>query len=328
MQSELITTTTTFEAITDAPLGTPFHDVATVAAPLVDAFLAGRKSTTLNTYRQGLEDFRVFVQAVDVNEAGRLLISRGHGQANALALAYRANMLERKLAAATVNNRLAALRSLVKLAGTLGLVSWKLEVENVKSESYRDTKGPGQPVFKRMVDKLDERLDAKAKRDRAAVRLLHDLALRRGEVVSLDVEDLVLDSATVAVVRKGRTETKPLELPEPTKAALVAWLEVRGMEPGPLFVNFDRSRKGRRLTGTSLYRIVRDLGAKVGTKTRPHGLRHTAITTACERAAALGIGLEEVLDFSGHANVKTLMVYRDRNRNMQGKLAALVAGEE
>ena len=36
-------------------------------------------------------------------------------------------------------------------------------------------------------------------------------------------------------------------------------------------------------------------------------------------------GHEEVLDFSRHADVKTLMIYRDRERNVQGQLAALVA---
>ena len=35
--------------------------------------------------------------------------------------------------------------------------------------------------------------------------------------------------------------------------------------------------------------------------------------------------LEEVMDFSRHKNVMTLMVYRDGERNVQGRLAALVA---
>ncbi len=37
------------------------------------------------------------------------------------------------------------------------------------------------------------------------------------------------------------------------------------------------------------------------------------------------MGLEEVLDFSRHRDVKVLMVYRDRERDVQGQLAALVA---
>ena len=37
------------------------------------------------------------------------------------------------------------------------------------------------------------------------------------------------------------------------------------------------------------------------------------------------MGLEEVLDFSRHRDVKVLMVYRDRERDVQGQVAALVA---
>ena len=42
-------------------------------------------------------------------------------------------------------------------------------------------------------------------------------------------------------------------------------------------------------------------------------------------AQAAGIGLEEVLDFSRHKDVRVLMIYRDRDRNVQGRLANLVA---
>ena len=54
-------------------------------------------------------------------------------------------------------------------------------------------------------------------------------------------------------------------------------------------------------------------------------MRHTAITEAIKAAQANGIGLEEVLDFSRHRDVKVMMIYRDRERNVQGKLSALVA---
>jgi integrase/recombinase XerC len=220
-----------------------------------------------------------------------------------LALAWRTSLQERRLQAATINRRLAALRSLVQLTRTLGIVPWTLEVQNVRAESCRDTRGPG----------------------RRGVRLLYDLGLRRSEVVALDVNDLDLDAGTLAVLGKGRTQKFKLTLPEPTRAALQGWLEARGTEPGPLFTNFDRARKGCRLTGRSLYRIVRRLGERVGLKVRPHGLRHTAITEACKVAQANGMGLKEVLDVSRHSDVKVLMVYRDRERDVQGQLATLVA---
>jgi integrase/recombinase XerC len=297
------------------------------AAELVGAFLSGRSERTVRAYGQDLQGFASFLGLEDVNEAAGLLLAQGHGKANAVALAYRADMLDRGLAPSTVNRRLASLRSLVKLGRTLGVVPWTLEVPNVKSEKLRDTVGPGRSGVQLLMDALDPRLDSKAKRDRAAVRLLYDLALRRGEVVALDLEDVDLEAGRVAVLRKGKREKNLLSLPEPTKDALREWVAVRGSEPGPLFTNFDRAGKGGRLTGTSLYRIVRDLGLEAGIKVRPHGLRHTGITEAVKAAQRAGISLEEVRDFSGHADVKTLMIYRDRERNVQGQLASLVAGE-
>lgn len=297
-------------------------------AALVDAFLAGRNERTIQAYRQDLEDFRMFLRVETLDEAARVLLSGGHGEANGLALAYKASLLERKLQPATINRRLAAIRSLVKLANTLGMVSWSLEVKNLKTIPYRDTRGPGRSGFVRLLEEAGKRKNTKAVRDRALIRLLHDLGLSRGEVVYLNLEDVDLAAGTMAILGKGRSQKELLSLPEPTKVALAAWLEVRGGDPGPLFTNCDRAGKGHgRLTGTGLYSIVRKLGERVGIKCRPHGLRHTAITEACQVAQAHGMGLEEVLDFSRHASVTTLMVYRDRERNVQGRLASLVASE-
>ncbi len=295
------------------------------AAALVAAFLSGRNARTLRAYRQDLEDFRAFAGADTPEAAAYLLLSRGQGEANALALAYKAHLRGRGLQSATLNRRLAALRSLVKLARTLGLVAWALDVENAAVEPYRDTRGPGREGVRRLLGALAAGADPKSRRDYAALRLLYDLGLRRGEVVGLDVADVDLTAGTLAVLGKGRSQKAGLTLPGPTKEVLARWLAVRGMEPGPLFTNFDRAGKGERLTGTSLYRIVRDRGERAGVKARPHGLRHTAVTEACKAAQANGIGLEEVLDFSRHKDVKVLMIYRDRERNVQGRLASLVA---
>ena len=45
----------------------------------------------------------------------------------------------------------------------------------------------------------------------------------------------------MAVVGKGHTDKEPLTLPDPTVHALVAWLDVRGREPGPLFHRLDNA---------------------------------------------------------------------------------------
>jgi integrase/recombinase XerC len=289
---------------------------------LAEAFLAGRTPRTLQAYRRDLEDFRSFIGATDLDEAARALVGRTHGEGNALALAYKADLIARGLAAATVNRRLAALRSVVKVARTLGLVPWSLEVENVGAEPYRDTRGPGREGFFRLLGELDHRADAKGARDRAAVRLLFDLALRRAEVVGLDLEDLNLERGTLAVLGKGRTGKALLTLPTPTQAALGDWLSHRGLAPGPLFITFDRGDRGKRLTGTGLYLVVRDLGIRAGLKARPHGLRHAAITSALD---ATNGNIRAVQRFSRHRDLRVLNVYDDNRTDLAGDVARLVA---
>jgi len=204
-----------------------------------------------------------------------------------------------------------------------------LDIQNVKSEAYRDTKGPGKSGFRAMLQTLAGKKTKKNIRDTAILRLLYDLALRTGEAVALNFEDVELGRSVIHVLGKGKTDKQQLTLPESTKMALDSWLQIRGSESGPLFHNLDRAHKGERLTGVSIYRIVRALGEMNGFKTRPHGIRHTAITEACKVAAENGIGLEEVLDFSRHSrsSVAILMVYRDRERNIQGQLANCIAAQ-
>jgi integrase len=182
-------------------------------ASLVTAFLAGRNARTVGAYRQDLEAFRCFLQAPTLDEAAHRLLASAPGDAPALALAYQAHLLERRLQATTVNRRLATLRSLVQFAGTVGRVAWTLDVKNVKTQPYRDTTGPGKTAIRAMLEALQARRDAKAQRDRAALRLLYDLGLRRGEAVALDVADLELTAATVAVLGKGRRQTDRLAHP-------------------------------------------------------------------------------------------------------------------
>ena len=146
-------------------------------------------------------------------------------------------------------------------------------------------------------------------RDRAIVRLLHDLGLRRAEVVGLDVENVDLAAEVVCVVGKGRTEEEQLTLPGPTAMALREWLALRGTAPGALFVNFDRAGKHGRLSGRSVHRIVKRLGEQAGVRARPHGIRHTSITQALDKT---GGGVRAVQRFSRHADLRTPQIVRRR----------------
>src|SRR5258707_4528133 len=109
---------------------------------LLEAFLSGRSPRTLRAYARDLADFARWSGVAPAAEAARLLLAAGQGGANGTALSYRAALLARGLSAATVNRRLAALRSLVKVARLLGLAGWTLDVDGVPSEQLRDTRGP------------------------------------------------------------------------------------------------------------------------------------------------------------------------------------------
>jgi integrase/recombinase XerC len=297
---------------------------------LLQTFFEGRNCQTLVAYKNDLNDFARFLKVHTLEEAASFLLSNGHGNANGKALSYRSHLKDCDLQPTTINRRLSSLRSLMKLARTIGLITWELEVKNLRIEAYRDTKGPGKSNFEKLLGVATRKGNAKAIRDRAILRLLYDLALRASEVINLDIDDLNTEGSTISVLRKGRTQKKILTLPKPTLNALIEWLEIRHRfecRCSALFLNFDRSNKGKtkRLTRGGLYDLISLMGKKLNIKVRPHGLRHTSITEAIKIAKSKGMGLDDVLDHSGHANVTTLMIYNDREKDMQGQIASMVA---
>ena len=293
---------------------------------LVEAFLAGRNPKTLRAYGGDLDDFARFVGTSTRQAAVNLLLGAGQGGANAAALAYRNDLLARELAPATVSRRLAALRSVVKLARTIGRVEWSLDVEAPKAEKYRDTRGPGSDGWWAMLAAAGRAGDApKARRDRAILRLLHDRGLRRGEVVGLDLADLDLAGGTVEVMGKGRSQSERLTIGPATVRALADWIEARGSADGPLFVRLDPGKDlGGRLTGEAVRLIVAGVARKAGLDRvcKPHGLRHAAITEALDR----GRDVRDVAKFSRHKDVRTLLIYDDSRRDVGGDISTMLEG--
>ena len=74
------------------------------------------------------------------------------------------------------------------------------------------------------------------------------------------------------------------------------------------------------LSGSGIYHIVRDqLGAKAGVKARPHGLRHTGITSALD---AFNGDYRKARAFSRHASLDTVRRYDDNRADHAGQVAA------
>lgn len=292
---------------------------------LVAAFLDGRKPSTVAGYRKDLADFSRWRRpcAPSVPAVLAELLALEPGPANLAVLLYRNAMLARNLASATIARRLAALRSFTKLSRTLGRISWSIEVEAPRAEPRRDVSGPSPAELRKFV-KAGKRGDCpRDKRDRAVVALLLGLGLRRAEVVGVDREDLDFKTSKIQVLGKGKREKLALEMPPEVADRLGQWALARGDAPGPLFTRLDRPGSLDRLTGEAVRRLVRRLGVAAGVEkpVRPHGLRHSAITGLLES----GESHRDVLAFSRHKKMETLMRYDDTLKKKGGSLAAKAA---
>jgi len=286
------------------------------------SYLATLSPHTRRAYNRDLRDFADFLGEEDPTRALRRLIERGQGEANSLTLQYKAHLIEQEKTPATINRRLSSLRSAVKLARMGGFIPWALDIPGVKSRPYRNTRGPGRRGFQKIMRRLHESDRPRDIRDRAIIRMLYDLALRRGELAGLTLADVDLVTGQVSVLGKGELEREPVALPEETARALSGWIEIRGDEPGPLFFNYDRRCGDRRLTYDGIYKIVLAVAARAGIKTRPHGFRHTAITEALELTNG---NLAAVRDFSRHKSYEVLRFYDDNRQDRGGEVAKLVA---
>lgn len=282
---------------------------------LLEAWLEGRSQRTLRAYQADMADFARFIGMLGVEEAATYLTSLSQPEAHELVLSYRGAMLEKKLAPSTINRRLAAIRSLVKLANMLGHTPWLLNIPSVRSQSYRDTRGPGADGVRKLLEAAG-RLERYRERNRAILRLLYSMALRRGEVAELELEHLDLSNGRLSVLGKGRKERVWLTVAKPLLKDLEAWLVERGNHPGSLFD----------LTGNGIWKMLRQVSAEAGMdRVRPHGLRHAGITEALDRTQG---DVRAVQKFSRHLDLKTLMVYDDNRQDHYGQISEMLASEE
>jgi integrase/recombinase XerC len=304
--------------------------IASAQQDLIADLLADKRSeNTKRAYKKDLNDFFVTITGGKASpELINQFLSLTRFEAVKVGLQYKASMIERGLTEATINRRLAAVRSLVKYAKMIGLCEWVLsDVQGEKIKSYRDTSGISVEQMAGML-KVPDRSTAKGKRDYAMLRMFWEIALRRGEVVKINIEDFDPEMCTVAILGKGKgTQKENMTINEKTRDAVLEWLETRSnMTPNtPLFVAMDRAYAGNRLTGEGIAKFVKKMAAAAGItkKMSPHRLRHSSISAALE---ATNGNVAMVQKLSRHAKIETVMVYEDRRVNQQKQVTDLLAG--
>lgn len=286
-----------------------------------------RSPETRRAYAKDLKDF--FTHVADAEPTPTLIrqfLELERFTAIALVLQYKAGLIDKGLSEATVNRRLAAVKSLVKFAQKIGKCAWSLEeVEGERLKSYRDTSGVDTEAYRKILA-IPDRSTIKGKRDYSILMLLWSNVLRRSEICKANVDDFDSETQTLAILGKGRgTQKERVSLSAATCSAIVSWLDVRARysSADPLFTALDNAHLGHRLTGNAIYDLVKNYSAAAGIKKRmsPHRIRHSGITAALD---ATGGDVRRVQKLSRHAKVDVLLIYDDARQSLQKEVTNIL----
>jgi integrase/recombinase XerC len=288
---------------------------------LIRDWLASLKPNTRRAYERAMMDFAGFLKVAGSQEAAAVLFSMSQGDANATVFQYRNALTKGGLQASSVNLKISAVLAMNKIGRMAGFVPWTIDVPLLKVESYRDTRGTGADVVEPALAKLEkEGLDTEqgvfSARDLAVLTLIYRQGLRRGEVASLDTEHLELEKGKFWILGKSRSAREEITLTPRTVGALRRWLSVRPGAPGALFPSLDRGHAGKRLTGGSIWRIVKSYSLG-----RPHGIRHTSISEVLIRTNGNLLAAQQ---FGRHRDPKVTVRYWDKIKDVGGDAAKLL----
>jgi integrase/recombinase XerD len=262
----------------------------------------GYSSNTLAAYRNDLSQFMTFL--------GARVASWDEVTRNTIMDYIMSMKSEQEYASSTVARKVAAIKSFFHYLvdqGRLGddptatLDSPKVRKRLPKAISLEE--------LEHLLSEPARQETPKALRDRALLEVLYATGLRVTELVSLNVDDVNLASATVRVIRPKDKRERLVPVHERAIDPLREYLErgrmqlLRDPEEKALFLN----HRGRRLTRQGLWLIVKHYVREVGIMedVTPHTLRHTFAAHLIGRKT----DLEYVQEILGHANISTTQVY-------------------
>ncbi len=262
----------------------------------------GMRPATCQAYRRDLEQF-----AEQVERRDGLLMTATQENIHAFLEGLRSHNVESR----SIARKLSALR---------GFYRWLLIDKKIAHDPTVTVESPSSWKIlpkslaeSEVAGMLDEAgaaarvpdADGIALRDHAILELLYGGGLRVGEICSLRVEDLQLDTGRAQVRGKGDKE-RIVPLGRSAIEALERYLALGR----PELETADRQRtlflgvRGRPLTRQWVWEMVR-AASPAGTKVSPHKLRHSCATHMVEH----GADLRSVQTLLGHADIATTEVY-------------------
>jgi site-specific recombinase XerD len=285
--------------LAEAPPTLPSVALQDAAADAEVFATASRASSTWRAYES---DWRIFIAWCQVMDLSAL------PAAPATVAMFLAAEAKHGTAPSTLNRRLSAIR-LMHLGARVVSPHNAIEIQEVMRGIRRlSTRGVVKKEaavdeqIKRMVNTSDLRT-YQGQRDRALLLLGFAGALRRSELVALDVADLKLtDEGFIVTVTKSKTdqegEGQKIAIPRvpdspycPVQAVL-DWMAMAGIEQDALFRRVTKGNKltANRLTDQSVARVIKKLAARAGliaSQYAGHSLRSGFLTSAAQQRASI-----------------------------------------
>jgi site-specific recombinase XerD len=271
--------------------------------PVIDLVLDGLASVhSRRSYGRALRDFLTWYTAAGAPGLTKATVQR-----------YRSQLQAVGLAAATINQRMSAVRKLASEAADNGLLDQVhangiARVEGVKALGTRAGNWLTRDQAQQLLNAPDP-TNLKGLRDRAILAVMLGAGLRRAEVAALTLAHVQQREGRwviVDLVGKGNRR-RSVPIPAWTKAALDAWTTAAGVSAGLMFRSVRRGDKidGDSLTAQAVRDVVVHYGQQLGYSVAAHDLRRTYAKLAHKG----GAGLDQIQLSLGHASIETTERY-------------------
>jgi site-specific recombinase XerD len=237
-----------------------------------------------------------------------------------------AYMVEIGYAKSSVNKHLVALRRVLEEAYRLGLYQdhnlfYRAQgVKSLRTQTLPRGRSLKMEELEALVrSAMADKNQVLGVRDAALISTLYAAALRRQEIVDLNLADFELSERKLRVLGKGNKK-RLVYLSKDALKALEAWLLLRGRKLGPLFCRVGKGGKAvlRRLSAQAIYYILHQRGLEAGIEAfSPHDLRRTSITDLL----SADVDVLTVSAIAGHASADTTRRYDRRSEDTKREAA-------
>ncbi len=228
-------------------------------------------------------------------------------------VAYLHNLKGMGKTAATVNRKLASLRSFFNYLMKRGLIS-ENPTAGIKSPriEHKELEFLSIEEIDKLLETPDESL--KGRRDKAILEVLYATGIKVSELIDANVEDVNFRMGFITCAQTSRARIVPLG--RPARVALEDYVyDVRdklirdNKKEKALFVNY----YGQRITRQGLWKLLKEYGKKAGIEARitPNIIRNSFAIHMLQN----GADLKSLQELMGHEDITATQVYLSATKN-------------